>query len=73
MTALNQEKASLCDILDRVLNTGVVALGEVVISVAGVDLIYLNLQLLLTSVETARQSASLPHFNQQPTSTGGHS
>ncbi len=45
--------ASLCELLDRVLNTGVVAMGEVVISVAGVDLIYLNLNLLLTSVETA--------------------
>jgi hypothetical protein len=46
--------SSLCELLDRVLNTGVVVVGEIVISVAGVDLIYLNLQLLLTSVETAR-------------------
>ncbi len=44
----------MCELLDRVLNTGVVIVGEIVISVAGVDLIYLNLQLLLTSVETAR-------------------
>ncbi len=44
---------SLCEALDRMLNTGVVAAGEVVISVAGIDLIYLNLQLLLASVETA--------------------
>ena len=44
---------SLCEVLDRVLNTGVVVTGDVVISVAGVDLIYLNLQLLLTTVETA--------------------
>ena len=47
------QKSSLCELLDRVLNTGVVAMGEIVISVAGVDLIYLNLNLLLTSVETA--------------------
>ncbi|MEI7538102.1 MAG: gas vesicle protein [Comamonadaceae bacterium] len=47
------QNSSLCELLDRVLNTGVVAMGEVVISVAGVDLIYLNLNLLLTSVETA--------------------
>ncbi len=45
---------SLCELLDRVLNTGVVATGDIVISVAGIDLIYVNLQLLLTSVETAR-------------------
>lgn len=49
-----QRSSSLCELLDRVLNTGVVVVGEIVVSVAGVDLIYLNLQLLLTSVETAR-------------------
>ena len=52
--AFNHERMSLCEVLDRVLNTGVVVVGEVVISVADIDLIYLNLQLLLTSVETAR-------------------
>ena len=52
--AFNQDRMSLCEVLDRVLNTGVVVVGEVVISVADIDLIYLNLQLLLTSVETAR-------------------
>ncbi|MDP2761125.1 MAG: gas vesicle protein GvpJ [Sideroxyarcus sp.] len=57
---LSEEKSSsLCELLDRVLNTGVVAMGEVVISVAGVDLIYLNLQLLLTSVETALVQSKL--------------
>ena len=49
-----QRSSSLCELLDRVLNTGVVATGDIVISVAGVDLIYLDLHLLLTSVETAR-------------------
>jgi len=49
-----QRSSSLCELLDRVLNTGVVATGDIVISVAGIDLIYLNLQLLLTTVETAR-------------------
>ncbi|HUT37482.1 MAG TPA: gas vesicle protein [Planctomycetota bacterium] len=50
-----EDHLSLCETLDRVLNKGVVVLGEVVISVADVDLIYLGLQLVLTSVETARQ------------------
>jgi len=49
-----RDRISLCEILDRVLNTGVVVVGEVVISVADVDLIYLGLQLTLTSVETAQ-------------------
>ena len=51
--AFDHERMSLCEVLDRVLNTGVVVVGEVVISVADIDLIYLGLQLTLTSVETA--------------------
>ena len=51
--AFDQDRMSLCEVLDRVLNTGVVVVGEVVISVADIDLIYLGLQLTLTSVETA--------------------
>ena len=50
------ERVSICEVLDRVLNKGVVVAGEVTISVADVDLIYLGLQLVLTSMETARQS-----------------
>jgi hypothetical protein len=53
-----EEHVSLCEALDRVLNKGVVVVGEVVISVADVDLIYLGLQVVLTSVETAREMSS---------------
>lgn len=42
-------RPSLCDVLDRVLHKGVVATGEVTLSLAGVDLIYLNLNVLLMS------------------------
>jgi hypothetical protein len=48
---------SLCEALDRVLNTGVVAIGELTLSVADVDLIYLGLQLVVTSVESGREPA----------------
>ena len=48
-----QDHISLTETLDRVLNKGVVVYGEVVISVANIDLVYLGLQLVLTSVETA--------------------
>ncbi len=47
---------SLCETLDRVLNTGVVVHGDITISVANIDLIYIGLRALLTSVETARQA-----------------
>jgi hypothetical protein len=51
-----QEHISLCEILDRVLTKGVVVVGEVLISVADIDLVYLGLQLVLTSVESARKN-----------------
>ncbi|MDQ7782296.1 MAG: gas vesicle protein [Desulfomonilaceae bacterium] len=46
------EHVTLCEALDRVLNKGAVVLGEVTISVANVDLIYLGLQIVLTSIDT---------------------
>ena len=49
------ERISLCEALDRVLNKGAVIMGEVMISVANIDLIYLGLQIILTSMETARE------------------
>ena len=48
-----EDEASLLDILDHVLNAGIVLHGSLVISVAGVDLVYLGLNAVLTSVETA--------------------
>jgi gas vesicle structural protein len=56
----DQEHISLCEILDRVLTKGVVVAGEVVISVADIDLIYLGLRLVLTSVESARERGRAP-------------
>ena len=53
---LENQHISLCETLDRVLNTGVVIHGDITISVANIDLIYIGLKALLTSVETARQS-----------------
>jgi hypothetical protein len=53
-------QVSLCEVLDRVLNKGVVVAGEATISVANIDLIYLGLQIVLTSMETARQSLRRP-------------
>lgn len=44
---------TLLDLADRLLDKGVVISGDVVISVAGVDLVYLSLRALLASVESA--------------------
>lgn len=43
----------LVDLLDALLDTGVVVAGELVVSLAGVDLLYVNLRALASSVETA--------------------
>jgi len=60
------DRVSLCEALDRVLNKGAVVVGEITISVAGIDLIYMGLQVVLTSIETARNmgAASLAHSKQ---------
>ncbi|HZQ90247.1 MAG TPA: gas vesicle protein [Terriglobales bacterium] len=48
-----QDDVSLVEILDHVLNSGVVIHGSIVISLAGVDLVYVGLNAVVTSVETA--------------------
>jgi hypothetical protein len=52
------DEASLLDILDHVLNAGVVIHGNLIISLAGVDLIYVGLSVVLTSIETALRHMS---------------
>ena len=68
-SALTEETdATVLELLDRVLNTGVVLVGDVTITVADIELIYLRLQLMLTSAETARQAGWLavgPHLDQR--------
>ena len=41
---------ALVDLLDRLLGTGVVLAGDVVISLAGVDLVQVRLHALITSI-----------------------
>jgi hypothetical protein len=45
---------SLVDLVNRLLDKGVVISGDITISVAGVDLVYLGLNAVLTSIQTAR-------------------
>ena len=46
---------SILELLDRVLNKGVILSGDIVISVADIDLVYLGVRLMLSSVETMEQ------------------
>ena len=49
------DELSLLETLDHVLDRGLVIAGEVTISVANIDLIYLGLNVLLGSVDTVNQ------------------
>lgn len=48
------ERTSVVDLLDRVIGAGVVISGDVVISLAGVDLIVLKLRAVLTTAYEER-------------------
>jgi gas vesicle structural protein len=52
------DDTSLADLVNRVLDRGALITGEVVISVAGIDLIYLGLQLAISSVESMERHAA---------------
>ena len=49
------DEHTLVDLVNRVLDKGVVITGDITLSVAGVDLVYLGLNAMLTSVSTARE------------------
>jgi hypothetical protein len=55
---LEQADVSLLDVIDHVLNQGVVISGEITIGVADVDLIYVQLQALICSADRARSSGA---------------
>lgn len=52
---LEESELSLLETLDHVLSRGLVIAGEITISVADIDLVFLGLNVLLSSVETARE------------------
>jgi len=52
---LESKNVTLVETLDRVLNKGVILNGDLTISVADVDLIFVGVRVLLASVETAEK------------------
>jgi hypothetical protein len=54
-----QDQVTLLELVDRVLNKGVVLTGDITLSVAGVDLVYVGLRVLLASAGT------LDHLQQE--------
>jgi hypothetical protein len=61
-------RVSLCETLDRVLDKGAVVRGDVVITVADIELLYLDLRVFLASAETARKAEALPGGGENETS-----
>jgi hypothetical protein len=55
------EDIALIDLLDRLLGGGVVLAGDITLAVADIDLVYVGLRALISSVATAeRQGVALP-------------
>ncbi len=55
MTSYGPPSASLVDILDRVLDKGLVVAGDIQISLANVELLTIRIRLLVCSIDKAEQ------------------
>jgi gas vesicle structural protein len=53
------ERVRLVELLDRVLDRGVVLRGDVIIGVAGIELVYVELRLLVVAMETLDRARGL--------------
>ena len=67
-----QRDVSLIDIVDRALGAGVVITGDLTISLADIDLVYLDLHLLLGSVGTIWDEAGDTSNSGAPTVVRPH-
>jgi hypothetical protein len=62
-----QREVALVDLVDRLLAGGVVIGGDLTLSIADVDLVYVGLRALITSVATAEEKGlSLPPASGRP-------
>jgi hypothetical protein len=63
-----QGEVALVDLVDRLLAGGVVLGGDITLSIADVDLVYLRLRLLLGSVGTLDElgGLALPRADEEP-------
>jgi len=53
--ALGRQPDSLADVLERVLDKGIVIAGDIVVNVLDIELLTLKLRLFISSAETARE------------------
>ena len=62
MTTIAQQDVALVDLVDRLLGGGVVIYGDITLAAADVDLVYISLRALISSVATARKQGVLPEM-----------
>jgi len=62
VSTLMERDVALVDLVDRLLGGGVVIAGDITLAAADVDLVYVGLRALLTSVATAEEKGLLPEF-----------
>jgi gas vesicle protein GvpA/GvpJ/GvpM family len=61
-TSIAQQEVALIDLIDRLLGGGVVIAGDITLAVADVDLVYVSLRALVSSVATAEDEGILPRM-----------
>ena len=61
-SAIADRDVALVDLVDRLLNGGVVIAGDITLAVADVDLVYVGLRALISSVSTAIEKGVLPEM-----------
>lgn len=61
-TTIVERDVALIDLVDRLLGGGVVIAGDITLAVADVDLVYVQLRALVTSVATAQEKRLLPRM-----------
>jgi hypothetical protein len=61
-TSIAHHDVALVDLVDRLLAGGVVITGDLTLSVADIDLVYVGLRALITSVATAEEKQLLPQL-----------
>jgi hypothetical protein len=61
-TAVADQEVALIDLVDRLLGGGVVIAGDITLAVADVDLVYVQLRALISSVATAEDKHLLPRM-----------
>jgi Gas vesicle protein len=61
-TTIAEREVALVDVVDRLLGGGVVIAGDITLAVADVDLVYVQLRALISSVATAQEKGVLPRM-----------